>query len=196
MSPTLDGIRYDHKARYEFAAKWIHEQTTEHVEVADMGSGCGYGSHILAQSGCQVLSIDIDDQALKYGEEHYGHDCIERVAMDISQFNGFGRQIWFAAAFEVIEHVPDGGALIAKLHECGVEWLIGSVPNESVVPFGPKVHRQHFRHYTPDQLRFALQSNGFDIDFLGGQCGKHGAEGQVLDGPDGCRTIVFAARRK
>jgi len=46
VSPTLDGIRKDHLARYKWAAKRLSGC------VYDIGCGIGYGSKILGDAEC------------------------------------------------------------------------------------------------------------------------------------------------
>lgn len=192
MSPTLAGIRADHVARYAFAARVLRGWLPDGAPVLDIGCGCGYGSWILAErGGFRVIATDIDQGALDYGATHYAHRRISRLRLDLA-----ADPLPAAAAvtgFEVVEHVADGAVLLARLPG---EVLVGSVPNELVVPFDAAKHRRHVRHYTPEEIRTALTGAGWHAMFVGGQRGKHGRDARVDALPHECRTLVFEARRR
>ena len=67
VSPTLDGIRRDHVARYDWAAK----QLPAGSRIADFACGVGYGTRVLADAGHLVTGFDIDDEALAYAGKNY-----------------------------------------------------------------------------------------------------------------------------
>jgi protein-L-isoaspartate O-methyltransferase len=53
VAATVEGIRRDHVARYEWAARQINSAV-----VFDFGCGVGYGSAILAARANRVIAID------------------------------------------------------------------------------------------------------------------------------------------
>ena len=64
VSADLCGIQPDHKARYEWAAARIGKGAT----VLDIGSGIGYGSAILADSGAyHVIAFERSKESIEYG---------------------------------------------------------------------------------------------------------------------------------
>src|SRR3954467_14298237 len=67
VAPTLEGIRADHVARYQFAAQLLKKPT----RVIDFACGVGYGSKILADAGHFVYGYDRDPEAIAYAREHY-----------------------------------------------------------------------------------------------------------------------------
>lgn len=192
MAPTLAGIRDDHVNRYKFAGDMLYRFTDEQIVVGDVGCGFGYGSFILAvEYGFCVISMDIDQGALDYGEVHYPHELVERRQIDFDDCNL--PELTGVVAFEVLEHLENPGSLLSSMIEAGALHLTGSVPNQNVVPFNEKVHDRHYRHYTPDEIKLLLESTGWHVCFLGGQRGKHRREANVIERTDKCRTIVFAA---
>ena len=188
MSPTLDGIRDDHLERYRFAAR-IAKLKGCHGAL-DVGCGCGYGSFVLAEAGLIVWGYDLDPLAIEYGDEHYSHERIHRYARDLSRI-----RVQLASAvvmFEIIEHSKDSPAFLARAH-MSHNLLILSVPNQNVVPFGPKSHPDHYRHYTPDQLESELDASGWRPVFRGSQKGKRGSEAQIIENDTSGRTLVYVA---
>jgi len=181
ISPTLDGIRDDHKARYRFAGKILQDRFNgKRPRVLDMGCGCGYGSYILAtQFGFRVHGIDIDPGVISYGEEHYYDDRIWRSAFDIG--SGDLPDCDAVVAFEIIEHVEEGQRLLNQI-AAGPGFLVGSVPNELMIPFDTKIHDRHFRHYTAMELGQSIKDTGMVVQFMGGQNGKHKDQADIFPG--------------
>lgn len=190
LAPTLEGIRDDHVLRYRFAA----EQATArgYTSVLDVGCGCGYGSSILAAAVLSVIATDIDEGALDYGREHYGHERITWRRVDWDTERAFPK-VEAAIGFEVVEHLADARGFLAAAAR-HVPLLVGSVPNQDVVPFDPEKHVRHVRHYTPAEVFDALCEVGWTPLFVGGQRGKRGLEAEIVRDPAGCRTLVFLAR--
>lgn len=194
MAATLDGIRDDHVLRYHAAGTYLAGHVGPGASIIDVGCGCGYGSFILAREyGLQVASVDKSISALAFGRAYYPHPRITRCAVDCLDLAPLGR-FDAATALEVIEHVPDGAQVLSEIAKV-TDRLFGSVPNQDVVPFDPKRHTYHTRHYTPAEIREILKTTGWIVRFLGGQKGKHGADAAIGDSPADCATIVFAAER-
>lgn len=190
MAPTLEGIRDDHVERYRFARYEIDRRGIE--EAADIGCGCGYGSFILAESGgIAINAFDVDEDAIKYGNENYSVMGIKRFHGDLMH-TPVPRGIALVM-FEIVEHVQEAPVFL-KRASLSASLLILSVPNENVVPFGgPNVHPQHYRHYTPDELRAELDACGWRTVFEGSQKGKRGKDAQIIENNLTGRTLVFVA---
>lgn len=163
MATELSGIRADHRFRYEWAARRMPKGAT----VIDAGCGCGYGSAILAAAGLHVIAIDAAEVAIEHATKHFHHPFIRYCNDDL--MSDFQLPIADAViAFEIIEHVIDGQALIEKFATCSNR-LVASVPNEKSIPFHPDRFPFHHRHYTPQQFKDALLAVGFRPTFTGRQ---------------------------
>jgi len=189
VSPTLDGIRADHRHRYEFAARTIPKSS----RVIDFAAGIGYGTRILADAGHAAHGFDIDEDAIAYANEHYRHPG-GKTDFSTANGNAPGELGDYDAAvcFETIEHIEDPRPLLKALRT-SAPLLIASVPNESVYPFndGTRQIAYHFRHYTKYEFASLLQECGWcPVEW----CGQEGDESEVEPNING-RTIIVVARR-
>lgn len=188
VSPTLDGIRRDHVARYEFVANIIGQGK----KVIDFACGIGYGTKIIADAGNEVTGFDIDGEALVYANNHYSSEntffkqANGQCPGDVGQYD-------VAISFETIEHIEDPRPLLKALHGAAPE-LICSVPNESVMPWmreDGSTTAFHFRHYTKNEFAELLISCGWNpVKWYG----QEGPESEVEPNVHG-RTIIAICER-
>jgi SAM-dependent methyltransferase len=182
VAPSVDGIRRDHVARYEWAASVLRPGSY----VIDVGCGIGYGSKILAEAGHRVLAIDVDEETIAYAREHYAHERIEYM---VGAFEDLHLpQAGAAVCFEVIEHVQDPLPMLRDLRGA-VDTLLASVPNEDVFPW--KDYAFHFRHYTKEQFQQLLTDAGFQPSVW---LGQEGPESPVAVGVNGRTLLALAIR--
>lgn len=178
VSPTIDGIRADHVNRY----KWVIEHLPK-GSVIDAACGIGYGSYIMAEAGFNVRSVEIDPEAVEYGEAHYPHKRIYRQCEDLYKANLASDPV---VAFECIEHVPDPLPILKNCNDL----LISSVPNEEVFPF--RNHLYHYRHYTKEQFNDLLMSAGYTVKSWWGQENEYSPVVENVNG----RTLIAIAERE
>lgn len=185
VAPVLDGIRRDHRARYEWAARCLPAGE----RVLDLACGVGYGSLILARNGHRVTAIDRDAEAIAYARRHYGHKNVAHRVLDAAGVGArrgrFGR-FDVAVMFEVVEHLADPAPVLRAVRR-SARTLFVSVPNEDVFPFTPGM-AHHVRHYRRLELQGLLARAGWRVDRWLGQ------QGPASDVVDGCvgRTLVAA----
>lgn len=188
MGQTIDKIRDDHVERYRWAAELVYDAP----RIIDAGCGAGYGSWLLVQTtGAEVISIDVDPHILEFGRQHYGHPNIERLCLDLQHDKLPSADA--VVAFEVLEHLEDAESFLHRL-PAAIREIVGSVPNQDMVPFDPKVNQWHFRHYTEGELSDLLESCGWTIANMCGQRGKRDGLAQIGRAA-GARTLVFNAVR-
>jgi 2-polyprenyl-3-methyl-5-hydroxy-6-metoxy-1,4-benzoquinol methylase len=190
VATTIDGIRDDHVARYRYAA--AEARRIHATRIADVGAGTGYGSWLLAkETDADVFGYEIDPDAVAFGEEHYAHPRVTRRAANL--VTARLRDVDLITAFEIIEHFNEAPEFLAKATK-RARFLVGSVPNQEMIPFDPVKHERHVRHYTPAELRDELETAGWEIRFLGGQIGKRGPDAAVGPLTSKVRTLVFVAK--
>lgn len=188
VAPTLDGIRRDHVARYEFAARRIPVGS----RVIDFACGVGYGTRILTDAGHVASGYDVDQEALDYAQKHYAH---ERATWWTGNGNAPGELGEYDAAvcFETIEHLEDPKPLLKALH-ASAPLLLASVPNEAVFPYSPEpgiTIAFHHLHYTKHEFNALLQACGWcPIEWYG----QEGDESEVEPNING-RTLIVVAQR-
>lgn len=184
VSPTVEGIRRDHVARYEWLAKHIPGKCS----IVDIACGIGYGSNILASAGHTVVGMDIDAEAIAYARKHYAHPRARFALQDAGvHFEGINTDV--AISLETIEHVEDPRELLKSLRAAAPR-LIASVPNEDEFPYGAGVAFHH-RHYTAGQFNALLAECGWGVTAWYGQ---QGPESEVEEGAKG-RTIIAVCER-
>lgn len=187
VSPTIDGIRRDHVARYEWIAQHIPHIAGK-LKILDIACGIGYGSQILAKAGHSVVGMDIDKEAIEYARKHYSHARV-RYAVDNAGEAFNPGKFDVAVSLETIEHIEDPRSLLKALR-ASCERLIASVPNEDEYPYGGGV-AYHHRHYTQGQFLALLNECGWGVTDWYGQAGP---ESEVESGAKG-RTIIAMCER-
>ena len=184
VAPTVDGIRKDHLARYEWALRVLKPES----RVLDVACGVGYGAYLMAQAGHTVLGLDRDPEAIAYAREHYAHPNACYRCGDASWAGGYEDDSFDAVtSFETLEHLEDPAALLRTLHRLAPV-VLASVPNEKYLPYtGQKFHR---RHYMRHQFETLLRNAGFSVVGMFGQVDTESEVG-TLPG----RTIVAIVQR-
>ena len=177
VAPTIDGVRADHTNRYKWALDHLPKGS-----VIDLACGIGYGSWMLANAGYYVRGIEIDAEAVAYGEQYYKHDNLYRQNVDMFDANVSTDPV---VAFECIEHVENP---LEVLKKCG-DLLLSSVPNETVFPY--RNYAFHYRHYTQQEFEQLLNDAGYQVKSWWGQLGP---ESEVEENCNG-RTLIAIAER-
>jgi protein-L-isoaspartate O-methyltransferase len=182
IAPDVSGIRRDHVARYEWAARQINSGQA----VLDCGCGVGYGSKILARNADSVIALDNDAGAIAYAKKNYSAPALAYLQHDAA--DGIPWECEAAIAFEIIEHLADPRPFLKGINRsCGI--LLASVPNEKVFPF--RGYKFHHRHYTAEQFEALLNECGWRVDEWWGQLGPESEVERNVHG----RTLVVRASR-
>lgn len=184
VAETVDGIRRDHVARYE----WLASRLPASSRVLDIACGVGYGAQILAEAGHRVIAIDRDAEAISYAKEHYAHQNITFMCRDAAHL-GTLPILDAVACFETLEHIAEPEAFLRELRRLAPRLYV-SVPNEDHFPFGHG-YAFHHRHYTRGQLDCLLRKIGFSPVLVAGQ---HGSLSEVDEEIEG-RTLIMVADR-
>jgi 2-polyprenyl-3-methyl-5-hydroxy-6-metoxy-1,4-benzoquinol methylase len=186
MKRSLADVAPNHRARYEWAIDALLKRCPG-GHVLDAASGIGYGSRMLADAGFSVLAIDRSPDAETVQQEYFAHPNVRFMLGTLPALPDGD----FAAAvsIETVEHIEDAPTWLANLRS-RCKWLVASVPNESVVPFGDGKHPYHFRHYTLDEFTDLLRSTGWEPEEWGTQYEKYGPKAAMVPGTDGATLGV------
>lgn len=183
VAPTIDGIRRDHVARYE----WVRDQLAPGLRVLDVGCGIGYGANILARAGHKVTAIDRDAEAIAYAKQHYDHPNIRWRCCDTSFVNAYIDDAFdVAICFELVEHLADPLPTLRAIHKAAA-CLFASVPNETHFPF--RNYKFHHRHYTQKEFADLLVRADFEL-----RASRHQRDAASEVGSEPGRTLISVAR--
>lgn len=178
VATTLAGIRHDHVARYEWAAKTLPWAS----RVLDIACGIGYGTKLLAEAGHEATGADISQESIDFAREHFSHPLAIYQVADASSFHIAGFDA--CVSFETIEHIEDPRQLLIALRQqCSM--LLASVPNEDVWPYDGQTF--HFRHYRPHEFESLLKFCGWSVVEW---CKQRTTRSDVEPGKDGYTIIV------
>jgi 2-polyprenyl-3-methyl-5-hydroxy-6-metoxy-1,4-benzoquinol methylase len=163
VAPSADGIRPDHRARYEFACQYVPDSG----RVLDIACGVGYGAWILATGtpATEIIGVDRDQGALEYAKQNFANPKVHFREVDALDVEFPSAAFDAIVSFETVEHLPQAAAFLQRLHGFlrpgGV--LVCSTPNEVRMPFQISRFPYHHRHFTPEEFRSLLNAQGFTV---------------------------------
>ena len=188
VGTTYDNIANDHFKRYSFIAdKLLSAGVTR---VFDIGCGVGYGAHLLASSGLNVIAYDNSDASIAFARKYWWHPNIRYYVQDVSVLQKLPQNSAIVL-FEIIEHMESPELLLMACANNG-NMLYVSSPNETANPFSKDKFPFHYRHYTQSELSELLVSSGWNVTDWYHQ--KDKATGDIyLNGSDSARTLIARA---
>jgi len=135
----------EHVARYLFAVQFASAK-----RVLDLGSGCGYGTALLAEVAAQAIGIDSAPEALAYACTHYSHPRLRFVQASALALPFPDATFDLIVCFELIEHVEPWPRLLEEARRTlrpGGQFLV-STPNREPYaeyrgPAGPNPYHKH-----------------------------------------------------
>lgn len=106
-----------HIHRYKFASNFIGPND----KVLDGACGSGYGSAILSVNGANVLGIDVNNEVIKFANQHYLKKSIEFMVNDIEKLRFPNASFDAVVSLETLEHLPN--ATCQKYLQNIASWL-------------------------------------------------------------------------
>jgi 2-polyprenyl-3-methyl-5-hydroxy-6-metoxy-1,4-benzoquinol methylase len=141
----------------------IYESVAKAVRgtVADIGSGTGFGTHMLTRNAVGVDGYELDDSALQFSQRVFTNNKIWFRQGDIVK--GIEGQYDFVVMIDVIEHIPNDRKALqnckALLKNSGI--LILSTPNR-LSRYRKAI--THVREYSHAELKTLLKRVFVSVD--------------------------------
>ena len=157
------------RLRYMLSPQFdIYEQVSKavHGNVLDVGSGTGFGTHLLSRNANYVVGYEIDMTAKEFADRAFSNGKITFYNVDITKPIGPAGYD-FVTMIDVIEHIRDDVSAATHCRELLSEsgTFICSTPNRLS---RYRKSEYHVREYSPDELKKMLL-NAFDsvalVDF-------------------------------
>jgi len=147
------------RLRYMLSPQFdIYEQVAKVVSgnVLDVGSGTGFGTHLLARTARHVVGYEVDRTAMEFADRAFSNGNISFSQVDITKPIGPAGYD-FVVMIDVIEHIKDDLLAIKNCRDLldikGT--FICSTPNR-LSRYRKSTY--HVREYSPDGLRDLLGS--------------------------------------
>lgn len=158
-------MKAEHIGRYLFAADFFAGHGGG--KILDVACAEGFGSRILAQSGCRVCGADINEQYLLSARQRCEGDFVA-VDLETEELPGTFGDSDGAVCFETVEHLDNGEELLQKISARlkGGAYLLLSFPNqayEKVDENGVNYDPYHKRIFSRAQMLSAAQEAGFSL---------------------------------
>ena len=114
--------------------------------VADIASGSGYGTKMIASVAESVIGIDYSDAAIKYSSKNYISKNIQYKVADATKTGLKDSSVDVVVSLETIEHLSDPSLFILEvkriLKKDGI--FIVSTPNDAEFMDGNEFHIHDF----------------------------------------------------
>jgi len=169
---TYKSEEWDEIRRFEIDQLFVRIQPKT---ILDVGCGCGFHDQEMATYPFvrSVDAIDYSSKSIEAANKHYPHENVRRWAADITTLS-CDRQYDLVVSYQVFEHVDTPDAFIIRSSQ-----LLR--PGGYLAIFTPNRNRlsnvlrrlkgqepelcdpQHFREYSPREIRSLAESNGLEF---------------------------------
>lgn len=145
------------RLRYVLSPQFdIYEQLAQLARgrVADIGSGTGFGTHLLAIGADEACGFEVDDNAIRFARRSFPLPNLRFLTGNIVA--GIGGTFDFVTMVDVIEHLADdrGAIANAKAMLAPGGMFACSTPNRLS---RYRKAETHVREYSPDELEAVLR---------------------------------------
>jgi SAM-dependent methyltransferase len=150
-----------HLAVYE----WIAEQVRG-LRVADLASGEGYGSSVLARTASDVIGVDANPDAYEHARLRYPRPNLRFERGLVEEFREPRDAIVF---LQTIEHIHEPGRLLGTIAETAPVAYISTPNRLTLAPAGAEKSDNpwHLREYTAAEYRALLEPSFAEVRLLG-----------------------------
>jgi len=155
------------RLRYVLSPQFdIYEQVAKVVSggVADVGSGTGLGTHLLARNADYVVGYEIDDGARSFAERTFSNGKVNFSLADVTKMP-VGVKYNFVTMIDVIEHIKDDYIAlesVKKMLFTSGKFIV-STPNRLS---RYRKSEYHVREYAPPEFGGLLRSVFDTVDLM------------------------------
>lgn len=184
-------IAYEHISRYLFASSFARGK-----RVLDLGSGEGYGAHLLSKAAAAVVGLDIDEETARHAQAKYGN-----AAGNLSFEKGSATRLPFGdgrfdvvVCFEMLEHISEHHEMMAEIRRvlCDDGILVVSTPDKRVYSDLPGYRNEyHVRELYFEEFRALLDGYFPHVNYFG----QKNLTGNLIAGVDEKDAQPIAIRR-
>ncbi len=167
---NLDRVEHHHwyySGKRRMVRKWIDRSRPP--VVTDTLLDCGAGTGIFAQemeAQCRVLVLDDHEEALRILRTRFRAEQILSLAGDAVPLPDGSLE--YVTALDVLEHVPDDGAVVRGFHRLlkpgGL--AVVTVPASMALWSDWDVALHHFRRYDRAQLRALFPADAWELVYV------------------------------
>ena len=134
-------------------------------KILDVGTATGEMLDVLEEVGFKAFGIEASDQSVKIGSK-LGRNMIHAYVGETDTIPG--RPFDAFISLNYLEHLPEPGAIIRTIFNNTSDHAVGfvTVPNLEYLLKTNSFYEfvaDHLSYFTKDTLRFAFESNGFEV---------------------------------
>ena len=134
-------------------------------KILDVGTATGEMLDVLEEVGFKAFGIEASDRSVKIGRE-LGRNMIHAYIGEMDTIPG--RPFDAFISLNYLEHLPEPGAIIRTIYNNISDHAVGfvTVPNLEYLLKTKSFYEfvaDHLSYFTKDTLRFAFESNGFEV---------------------------------
>jgi SAM-dependent methyltransferase len=150
-----------HVAVYEWIAGRCAGQ-----RVADLASGEGYGSDLLARSAAEVVGVDANPEAYEHARLRYRRP---NLSFERGLVEDFDQEVDIAVFLQTIEHINQPNRLLERLARIAPVAYISTPNRLTLAPPGAEKSDNpwHLREYDLGEYRALLEPHFTEVDVLG-----------------------------
>ena len=172
VASHLEGIRQDHRLRYELAVRLLRENGVSKNVILDCFCGNGYGSRILSEvsQDCMIIGIDASAEAITQAREHY-QSAQTWFMQDIFPFSLPHCKFEAVVSLESLEHIKDYNLFFSTLCDAvrPSGCIVLSTPNQRIMPLERNHFKFHQKHFLPEEIDAMLAKQGITLKAIWGQ---------------------------
>lgn len=156
--------------RYLYSIKYLKTKT-----ILDSGCGFGWGSYLISKYPKEILSIDIDKEALDFARNHWKDKKLNFRNHSVLDLDSLHKKFDVILGMELIEHLTfDQGnkyleQCMRNLNENGVILLSSYFSeNRKQAEMSQKKNNFHLHIFTKQEIKDICKKMGFsNVNFLG-----------------------------